>query len=80
LTLPAEPDLHTPELEAQLRALAPAAEPAYRWVYRENSPHCRRYPTWQARIAEPQGMRDMDGHAKAFTRATELRRTLTGKP
>jgi hypothetical protein len=76
----AAPDPRTHELEAQLRALDSADELGYRWVYRETSLHCRRAPAWQARIAALQERLDTDGHARAFTRAAELRRELARKP
>jgi hypothetical protein len=73
-------DPRSPELEARLRALDPADELAYRYVYRENSSYCRRDPAWSERIAELQEQLDVDGLARAFTLSADLSRTLTGKP
>jgi hypothetical protein len=46
------PDPRIDELETQLPALDLASELAYRYLYRKNSPHCRRDPAWRQRIAE----------------------------
>jgi hypothetical protein len=74
-------DPRTPELEMQLRVLDdPADELACRWVYRELSPHCRRDPDWQARIAELQAALGVNDHARALMRAMELCEALAGKP
>jgi hypothetical protein len=77
---PDGPDPRTPKLEAQLRALDPADELAYRWAYREHSPHCRRDPAWRARMVEIQAQLDDHGHARALTRAREINASLTGSP
>jgi hypothetical protein len=72
-------DPRSPELEAKLCALDAADELACRYLYRENSKHCRRDPAWSARIAELEGQLDVDGLAGAFALALELGRTLTVK-
>jgi hypothetical protein len=78
--MPDVADLRAPELEAQLFALDPATELAHRYIYRESSQHCRRDPTWRARIVELQGQVDLDVLARAFALAGELRRELARKP
>jgi hypothetical protein len=73
-------DPRSPELETQLRALAPADELAYRWAYADHSAHCRRDPDSRARIEELKRQLDVDGLSRAFTKARELRQELSGKP
>jgi hypothetical protein len=75
---PADP--RSPELEAQLRALDPVEELAYRFVYRQHSRHCRNDGTWRQRLAELQELLDVDQHARALIRAREINASLTAKP
>jgi hypothetical protein len=76
--LTSAPDPRTGEVEAKLR-LAPAGELAYRYLFRDHSPHCRRDPLWNARIAVLEEQLDADGRANAQTLAADLTWTLTDK-
>jgi hypothetical protein len=74
--MPDAADPRTPKLEAQLRALDPADELAYRWAYREHSTHCRQDPAWHVRMVELQAQLDAHGQARALTRAYEISGSL----
>jgi hypothetical protein len=77
--LTSAPDPRTSEVEAKLRGLAPEDELAYRYLFRDHSPHCRRDPLWNARIAVLEEQLDADGRAHAQTLAADLTWTLTDK-
>jgi hypothetical protein len=60
MAMPEDADPRSKELDAQLRALTPENELAYRYLYREHSPSCRLDPAWRARIAEILGRLDAE--------------------